>query len=223
VSRTRRNRQSRFPQRFWHIGTLISNFQKRKEAKGSSSLETIVRIRSRILSAFIVVIAVAVSVMAFTSHLYINSIFDRYAKGYRSALAEQWEFLFGTYYLHQGSWEGLENNLFPPSRLKIVATPVGYELGRIRSILQGESLLLTDEKGQVILDSQHEKMGEKLPGSLLARGTPLVIEGERVGTLILQPHTSRAVLTLEAQFSHSVFFRSFSPPSMTRFSGWAAW
>ncbi len=138
---------------------------------------------------------------------------DKIARMIKDYLEEEGFVVFiakvGTYYIRQGSWDGLENIFFRPSRGKLITTPVGHEGGKIYGILPGESLLLADQKGRIILDSQDKIVGEKLSGSFLDRGTPLIIESERVGTLILQPQTSRAVLTLEEQFSHSVIFAVF--------------
>lgn len=158
------------------------------------------KLRNKILGAFIFIIAVAVIVMAFTSRIYINNIFDRYAESYRSVVAEQWEYVLNSYYQRQGSWAGVES--FLNSRGK--ASPRGHMGSNMRGILPGEELVLTDEKGMVLFDSQDEIWGDILPQNYLDRGTPLVIEGKRIGTLILQPEASRAVLTMEEQFSRSV-------------------
>jgi len=72
-----------------------------------------VSIRNKILTAFIIVIAVAVLAMAFTSRYYIDSVFTRYTSGYRTVITEQWEAFFRSYYLRQGSWEGVEQLLTP--------------------------------------------------------------------------------------------------------------
>ncbi len=150
------------------------------------------------------VITVAVIVMAFTSHIYIRNIFDRYTEGYRNALTDQWEYLFQAYYLRYGSWEGVENALFLHARGRITPPPMGHVRENFRGILPGDRLLLADKKGEIILDSQDELVGEKLSPGQLARGTPLIVGGEKVGTLLLQPRTVRAVQTLEGLFSRSV-------------------
>ncbi|MDO9535666.1 MAG: ATP-binding protein [Bacillota bacterium] len=160
------------------------------------------KLRNRILGSFILIIAVAVVVMAFTSRIYINNIFDRYAESYRSVVAEQWEYLLKSYYQRQGSWAGVENIL--NSRRRNSPALRGHMGGNIRGMLPGEELVLTDEKGMVLFDSQDEIWGEVLPQHYLDRGIPLVIDGNRIGTLIMQPEASRAVLTMEEQFSRSV-------------------
>ncbi len=166
------------------------------------------RIRNRFFGAFILVIAVAVAVMAFTSRMYISNMFDRYVESYRSVVLEQWDYLFTSYYLRQGSWEGVESILSQRPRGK--GFPLqGQVRGGIRGILPGEWLLLADEKGQVVLDSHDERTGETLPPELLEQGTPLYVQEEKIGTIILQPQASRAVLTLEEQFSQSVLAAIF--------------
>ncbi len=167
------------------------------------------RIRSKLLVAFILVIAVAVTVMAMSSRMYISSIFDRYVGGYREVVTEQWEYVFSSYYLAQGSWDGVENTLFGRYRGRGTLTEQGQPRGGIRSILPGERLLLADLNGQVVLDSHLEKTGSNLSPGLLESGTPLYLEDKQIGTIILQPQTSRTLQTLEKQFSRSTVLAMF--------------
>lgn len=154
------------------------------------------------------VIAVAVVIMALTSRFYIGLIFDRYAEGYRGVLSEQWETLLTSYYLQQGSWEGVEYVFVQRGRRGMAQFP-GRETGGIRGIPPGEGLILTDEKGMVVLDLQNERTGEILPQNFLEKGTPLYLDGQVIGRLIILPETARAVLTLEEQFSRSVALAIF--------------
>ncbi len=167
------------------------------------------RIRSKLLVAFILVVAVAVTVMAMSSRMYINSIFDRYVGGYREVVTEQWEYVFSSYYLTQGSWDGVENTFFGRYRGRGTLTEQGQSRGGIRSILPGERLLLADLNGQVVLDSHLEKTGSSLSPGSLASGTPLYLEDKQIGTIVLQPQTSRTLQTLEKQFSRSTLLAIF--------------
>ena len=153
-----------------------------------------------------IVIAVAVVVLAFTSRMYINNIFDRYTESYRGVVKEHWEIYFKSYYLSQGSWDGVEDLLTTHPGRRGGSAVSGMERGGYRGVLPGEGLLLADAQGLVVLDTQYERVGETLPGIFLERGNAILINGEKVGTLMLLPSTSRVVLTLEEQFSRSVFF-----------------
>ena len=164
-------------------------------------------IRNKILTAFIIVIAVAVLAMAFTSRYYIDSVFTRYTSGYRTVITEQWEAFFRSYYLRQGSWEGVEQLLTPRSRgrgMMPATQPAGQVRGGTHGLLPGDSLLLADADGRVVLDSSGEMTGQTLSSSLLDRGTPLLLEEQRIGTLIMEPQAVQAVQTLEEQFAHSL-------------------
>lgn len=154
------------------------------------------KISNRVLLAFIVVIAVAVTVMAFTSRMYISSIFDHYVEGYRSVIREQWEYVFKAYYLYTGGWEGVENILVIWPKGRAFFTP--QDMGRVtfHGVLPGEGLLLADEEGRVVLDSLNERTGEALPPRILEQGTPLILDGEQVVTLIMQHRAARTVMTL---------------------------
>jgi signal transduction histidine kinase len=167
------------------------------------------KIRSKLLYAFILVIAVAVTVMAMSSRMYITSIFDRYVGGYREVVVEQWEYVFSSYYLAQGSWDGVENTLFGRHRGRGMLVTPGQPKGGIQSILPGERLILVDLNGQVVLDSHLEKTGSNLSPDYIKLGTPLYLEDQQIGTIVLQPQTSRTLQTLEKQFSHSTLLAVF--------------
>jgi len=166
-----------------------------------------VSIRNKILTAFIIVIAVAVLTMAFTSRYYIGSVFTRYTSGYRTVITEQWEAFFHAYYARQGSWEGVEQLLIPRSRGRGMV-PANQPAGQVRSgthgLLPGDGLLLADADGRVVLDSSDKMTGQTLSPSLLERGTPLLLNDQRIGTLIMEPQAVQAVQTLEEQFAHSL-------------------
>ena len=169
-------------------------------------------LRNKILGSFIIVIAVAVLAMAFTSRFYIDNVFERYATGYRTVLTEQWEYVFLSYYLYQGSWEGVEEVLThrPRGRGPMQSIPPpGQARGGTRGILPGDGLLLADAQGRVVLDSSGERTSETLTPAFLQKGVPLIIENERVGTLIMGPQVLQAVQTLEDQFSRSLFMGVF--------------
>lgn len=157
------------------------------------------------MMAFVVVIGVAVVVMAFTSRLYINNIFDRYVEGYRSVLMEHWEHAFRSYYVYnRGSWEGVEDVLLLRPKGRKMFGPRGPDGMGYFGILPGERLLLADKEGRIVLDSLNERTGETIPHKTLERSTPIIHDGEQVGTLILQPLAARTVMTLEEEFSRSV-------------------
>ena len=169
-------------------------------------------LRNKILGSFIIVIAVAVMAMALTSRYYIDNLFERYSASYRTVLTEQWEYVFLSYYLYQGSWEGVEQVLSqrPRGKGQMPSTPPpGMTRGGTRGVLPGDGLLLADAQGRVVLDSSGERTGEILTPALLTQGAPLIIENERIGTLIMEPQVLQAVQTLEDQFSRSLFMGVF--------------
>lgn len=172
-------------------------------------LKKALKIHRKILGAFIIVIAVAVVVLSLTSRFYINSIFDRYADSFRGVVEEQWEYYLRSYYLNRGSWDGVENILVTRPGRRGGGIPPGMEREGYRGVLPGEGLLLADAAGTVLLDTQNERTGEKLPQNMLERGNTIVVNGEKVGTLLLLPSASRAVLTMEEHFSRSVLLAVF--------------
>jgi two-component system OmpR family sensor kinase/two-component system sensor histidine kinase BaeS len=163
------------------------------------------KINNRMLLAFVLVIGVAVTVMALTSRFYVGNIFDRYAAGYRSVLTERWEQLFRAYYAYNGgSWEGVEELLVPRPRAIRMFGRHGA-MGHV-GIIPGERLFLADADGRVILDSLAEKTGETLSLKLLQQGAPIIHNGKLAGTLVLQPRAAVTAMTLEEEYSRSVFW-----------------
>ncbi len=163
------------------------------------------QIRSRLMAAFIVVIAIAVGMMGFASMNYIDEIFARYAEEYRSTFAEQWGFIFLSYYLNTGSWEGVESVLDHRGRWGLGSPGTrGQMAGGMRGTLPGERLLLADAEGRVVLDSKDELAGESLGSRQLERGYPLEINGRTVGVLLFEPTAPGGIATLEEQFSRSL-------------------
>ncbi len=163
------------------------------------------------LGAFIIVIAVAVLAMAFTSRLFIGNVFERYSQGYRTVVVEQWEYVFRSYYQRHGSWEGVEQLLTQRTRGRgpMPATPQGQAKGGTRGVLPGEGLILADPGGRVLLDSDAETAGEALSEDLLDQGVPIVVENETVGILVMHSQEVQAVQTLEEQFNHSMILGVF--------------
>jgi len=162
------------------------------------------RINKRIMVAFVIVIAVAVVVMAFTSRLYISGIFDRYMEDYRHMLLEHWEYALESYYLQRGSWEEVDEIFLQRAKGRKAAGPLRQERTNYLGVAPGEELLLTDAEGRVVLDSAQERKGEILPADIREEGRPLFAGEEQVGILIMQPRVNRTLVPLEVQFSYSV-------------------
>lgn len=162
------------------------------------------KIRSKLLAAFIAVILLAVSLMAFISHNYIDEMFSSYADEYRSALEEQWEYVFLSYYLRQGSWDGVEQVLMRGRGGMGHSAQREHMPGAMRGTLPGERLLLADAEGEIVLDSKGELAGETLSSRQIERGYPLQLNGNTVGILLSEPAAPGGIATLEDQFSRSL-------------------
>lgn len=72
------------------------------------------------------------------------------------------------YYSAHGSWEGVGDVIYTQSK-----EPFRFM-----------GLVIVGQDGRVVLGDTHTKIGEWIPIPQLARGTPLELDGERIGTLL---------------------------------------
>ena len=96
---------------------------------------------------------------------------------------------FYSYYFEQNdNWQGVEKLL----------TAMNSAHGPL-----GEHLVLADRTGKVLGPSDSEYVGQVLASSLLNRGAPIMLEGQRVGTLFASLGVSTPPL-LETSFLNAI-------------------
>jgi signal transduction histidine kinase len=89
----------------------------------------------------------------------------------------------GAYYEAQGSWEGIERRLRPQdSRRRSEPPPASKGAGGP----PGRPLpfVLTDAGGIVIVSAERHQLGTRVAADDLARGTLVMVDGQRVGVLL---------------------------------------
>ena len=79
--------------------------------------------------------------------------------------------------------------------------------------MMGQRLLIADARGSVMADSQDALVGKALSAQELAEGQPVLVNGQRVGTVIVAPASAGTPPRPRA---------SFSVPSIAR-SSWPSW
>ena len=125
----------------------------------------------KLMLAFFAVVLVAVGSISLVARQTTTSEFDRLrrneAPGGDADVARR----LTAFYAATGSWDGASSVL-------------GDGRGQGRGGRGGPPLRLTDAEGLVLLDTMGDQVGERLSADELAAGDPIIVDGERVGTLL---------------------------------------
>ncbi|MFL5807126.1 MAG: ATP-binding protein [Roseiflexaceae bacterium] len=125
------------------------------------------------LLAFVLVIVLGVCGMLGFFGLAVAGIWqpEDWSRSFQGAQRVTPETLADYYVAHNGSWDGVARRLDGP--------PFGGPAGFL-------GYALADDGGRVIVSSDHSLTpGSTLDADLLTRGTPVIVRGARVGTLVL--------------------------------------
>jgi signal transduction histidine kinase len=126
----------------------------------------------KLMLAFVAVVLVAVGSVALIARQTTTTEFRRLRQGEGQSSASQQALRLTTYYAENGSWEG-------------VSAIIAEGRGQGRGGRGGPPLRLADGAGQVILNTVDDQLGQRLSEDELAQGEPIVVDGQRVGTLLL--------------------------------------
>jgi signal transduction histidine kinase len=124
----------------------------------------------KLMAAFALVLVVGVGGVTFVARQTTTSEFRQYMFGGGSSL-DQVVAQLADYYAQNGSWDGV---------LALVSGN-GMGGGMMRGGMGGR-LILADAHGNIVADSSGTAGGQMSSGQL-ARGVPIVVKGQRVGTL----------------------------------------
>lgn len=160
----------------------------------------IYRLRAKLTLAFLAVALIAVGVVALAAFQATGNQFRQYVVHSNAALQPVLAEALTAYYATNGSWAGVETAL-----AQFVPAEAGAGFGRGpgmmgrggRGFTQG--LTLADAAGRVIYDSSGQLTGRRLSDAALAQGTPLTVDGQRVGTLLNVQPAAEAVLDAPGQ------------------------
>ncbi len=123
----------------------------------------------RLLLAFTLVVVVTIGVTFFFIYHTTRSEISRFEERVEEMRLGRIEDELSRYYYQQGSWEGIQ--------------PFIEQWGNIH----GQRIILTDNQGTVIADSQGELLGEPYQSDAPGRVIPLLWAGDAIGTLYTSP------------------------------------
>ncbi len=139
------------------------------------------RLWVRLTLAFVLVTLVGVSTVALLANLSASSQFRHYLA--RSEMMGQGNLAedLTAYYEHQGSWNGVE------SVCEGMGGPMQPGRGHGPMYWDRASILLADEQGFIVYDSQGQRAGENLSRSEQKLAIPIQAEGRTAGFLLATP------------------------------------
>ncbi|MEJ2737864.1 MAG: hypothetical protein P8189_30640 [Anaerolineae bacterium] len=156
----------------------------------------------KLLLGFIIVASVAVGMVAFLANQTTTRHFEIYVSQGKELRAERLAPEFASYFAQAGDWVGVDEWM---AELDGAQHGVRGQ-GRGRGPGGGsttERLLLADATGRVVADSQSELVGQELSETELEAGTPIEVDGQPVGTLVVAAETSIQE-SLDAEFLRQV-------------------
>jgi signal transduction histidine kinase len=126
----------------------------------------------RLLLAFTLVVVVTIGVTFFFIYHTTRSEIGHFEERVEDIRVGRIEFELSRYYYQQGSWEGIQ--------------PLIEQWGNIH----GQRIILTDNQGMVIADSQGELLGEPYQPDAPGRAISFLWGGDAIGTLYTRPELS---------------------------------
>jgi signal transduction histidine kinase len=141
---------------------------------------------AKLIGSFLVIVLLAVGVSSWFTRDAIIQVFEEVAARDNARVAYGLGSFFEEYYAYEGSWEGLNPQLL---------MPISHRIGR--------SFLLANPGGKVLFSVAPELQGTTLPPEELAKGTPIMVNNQQVGVLLIEPFRGRQP-PLEAGFMNAI-------------------
>ncbi|MGE5421967.1 MAG: sensor histidine kinase [Ignavibacteriales bacterium] len=123
-----------------------------------------------------------------------RQLFSNYLTQKASSQAEMWATTFSTYYLENGSFEGINNALYSNGR------------GRGNGMMRGmgsNRVMLVSLDNRVLYDSAGRLVGQTMTADLIEDGTPVYVNSDQVGTALVPISGMLGINSLEASFIDS--------------------
>lgn len=159
----------------------------------------------KISIAFAAVAVCGALLTAVVANTATRSVFDWYVRGATAARAEQWRDLFAAYYAQRGSWSGVDVLVQSAAPGPMHGMGFGRRwMGAPAAATRGERVVLADETGRIVADSEGTATGSLLGQEAARFSLPIVVNDRRVGTVALVTPLQKGLVTLEAEFLRRV-------------------
>jgi two-component system OmpR family sensor kinase len=167
----------------------------------------------KLAGAFVAVILVGAAITYLVGGQGAAGQFRLYSGRSGQLRAQSWALILADYYAQSGSWAGVETLLTSPQGMQGTARgqsgammgrgpfgPFGMMGGPAMGIAMGDRLIVIDANGRVLLDSDGTSVGQTLAPDDLTNSTPIVVNGQTVGRLLVTPAQSGAAAALASEF-----------------------
>ena len=156
----------------------------------------------RLMIAFALVISVAVAIIFVVANQATTNEFRTYM--YRGGMMQFDQVVrdLASFYSSRGSWQGVDDYL---TQSLGAAGGMGMSTRSTMPMMNSGAILLTDANGIVVsVRGGAGTVGQRLPSTTIARGLPIVVNGQTVGTLIDQSPASSALDAAQQDFLNHV-------------------
>jgi len=141
----------------------------------------------KLMGAFALVIVVGVAIVMFATLRTTTGQFELYISQQGQSWVQSFVPGLADYYARTGSWKNVQSILQNPSSgmMGQGGMMTGGMVGGDMLTMMGHRLVLADASGTVVADTANQLIGLRLPDNDLAHGTPIVVNGRQVGTLLI--------------------------------------
>jgi two-component system OmpR family sensor kinase/two-component system sensor histidine kinase BaeS len=173
----------------------------------------------KLMGAFLLVIAIGALVISWLVSQATRSAFNLYTTRNGQAWAQRLAPVLADFYSRDGSWQGVDvvlqsglSSLNPSGGMGYgngqgQGRGMGFGRGSTGSSMGGmmaQRMILADGQGVVISDTQNELNGKQLSSAEMKNGTPVIVNDNLVGTLIVTPNDFAGPATPAGEFLASV-------------------
>jgi len=173
----------------------------------------------KLMGAFLLVIAIGALVISWLVSQATRSAFNLYTTRNGQAWAQRLAPVLADFYSRDGSWQGVDvvlqsglSSLNPSGGMGYgngqgQGRGMGFGRGSTGSSMGGmmaQRMILADGQGVVISDTQDELNGKQLSSAEMKNGTPVIVNDNLVGTLIVTPNDFAGPATPAGEFLASV-------------------
>jgi len=143
----------------------------------------------KLMGAFALVILVGVAIVMYATLRTTTGQFELYISQQGQSWVQTFVPGLADYYARTGSWKNVQSILSNPSSNMTGGMMGGMMAGQMMGsdmlTMMGHRLVLADASGTVVADTSNQLIGLRLPDNDLAHGTPVVVNGRQVGTLLV--------------------------------------
>lgn len=178
----------------------------------------------KLMGAFLLVIAIGSLVIAVLTSLATQSAFNLYTTRSGQVWAQRLAPDLADYYARANNWQGVDEVLQSELGSQVMPGGMGNGMGAGQGrgfgaggqnagngmMGMGQRLILTDDKGLVVGDTQSGLLGKHLSASELNNGAAITVNNKLVGTLIVTPSDLTNATTPAGEFLASVNQAIFS-------------